>query len=115
MSAKQYQVHLTAEERHVLEQRFRRGTHPVGKLTRARMLLKAEEGLRDEEIAEAVETRVPTIERTRRRVAEVWFDSKEDIDKIFSTPEGQTARQSATSHSGEIVIVLTKEHVIVEG
>lgn len=48
-------------------------------------------------------------------VAEVWFDNKEDIEKIFSTPEGQTARQSATSHSGEIVIVLTKEHVIVEG
>lgn len=48
-------------------------------------------------------------------VAEVWFDNKEDIEKIFSTPEGQTARQSATSHSGEIVIVLTKEHIIVEG
>ena len=48
-------------------------------------------------------------------VAEVWFDNKEDIEKIFSTPEGQTARQSATSHSGEIVIVLTQEHVIVEG
>jgi transposase len=71
MSAKQYHVHLTAEERHGLEQMFRRGTHPVRKLSRARILLKADEGLRDEEIAAAVETSVATSERTRRRFVEV--------------------------------------------
>jgi uncharacterized protein (TIGR02118 family) len=48
-------------------------------------------------------------------VAEVWFDDKEDLERVFSTPEGQTARQSATSHSGEIVILFTEEHVIVKG
>jgi uncharacterized protein (TIGR02118 family) len=48
-------------------------------------------------------------------VAEVWFDNKEDLEKVFSSPEGQTARHSATSHSGEIVILFTQEHVIVEG
>lgn len=48
-------------------------------------------------------------------VAEVWFEKKEDLEKIFSSPEGQTARQSATSHAGEIVILFTQEHEIVGG
>jgi uncharacterized protein (TIGR02118 family) len=48
-------------------------------------------------------------------MAEVWFDGKEDFEKIFSTAEGQAARQSATNHSQEIAILFTQEHVIVEG
>ncbi|HEV8715722.1 MAG TPA: EthD domain-containing protein [Candidatus Binatia bacterium] len=48
-------------------------------------------------------------------MAEVWFESKEDFEKIFSTTEGQTARQSATDHSSEIAILFTQEHIIVEG
>jgi transposase len=67
MAAKKYQVNLSAQERRELEQRLRRGTHSVRQLTRARILLKADEGLLDEEIAAEVETSVPTIERTRRR------------------------------------------------
>jgi len=47
-------------------------------------------------------------------MAEVWFESKEDFEKVFSTSEGQTARQSATSHSSEIAILFTQEHIIVE-
>jgi transposase len=49
---------------------LRRGKHSARRLTRARILLKASEGLRDDEIAEAVETSLPTIERTRRRFVE---------------------------------------------
>jgi len=75
VSAKQYHVQLTAEERHELVQMVRRGTHPARKLTRARIRLKADEGLRDEEIAEAVETSVPTIEGARRRVVEVRWET----------------------------------------
>jgi uncharacterized protein (TIGR02118 family) len=48
-------------------------------------------------------------------VAEVWFDSREDMERVFSTREGQAARQSATSHSAEIAILFTEEHVIVKG
>ena len=48
-------------------------------------------------------------------VAEVWFESKEDFEKVFSTPEGQAGRQSATNHSSEIVILRTEENVIVDG
>ncbi len=48
-------------------------------------------------------------------VAEVWFESKEALEKIFTTSEGQAARESATNHSQEIVILFTQEHMIVEG
>jgi uncharacterized protein (TIGR02118 family) len=48
-------------------------------------------------------------------VAEVWFETQQDLEKVFSTAEGQAARQSATSHAGELAILFTKEHVIVKG
>jgi uncharacterized protein (TIGR02118 family) len=48
-------------------------------------------------------------------VAEVWFDTKEDMQKVFSTQEGQTARESATRHAGELLILFTEEHPMVKG
>jgi putative transposase len=73
MAAKRYHVALTVREHRELEQMLRRGNHPARKLTRARILLRAAEGLTDEEIAEEVDTSVPTVERTRQRfVAEHW-------------------------------------------
>jgi putative transposase len=71
MPAKKYHVELTVAERAALEQMLRRGKHSARRLTRARILLKAADGLRDDEIAEAVETSLPTVERTRKRFAEV--------------------------------------------
>ena len=47
-------------------------------------------------------------------MAEVWFKTRAEMDAIFSTPEGQTARGSATSGASQISILLTEEHVIVE-
>lgn len=46
-------------------------------------------------------------------MAEVWFKTREEMEKIFGTAEGQRARQSATSGSGELSIILTEEHVMV--
>ena len=51
MPAKKYHVELNAEERFTLEQMLRRGTHSARRLARARILLKAADGLRDDEIA----------------------------------------------------------------
>lgn len=67
---KKYRVDLTAAERTTLLQFTRSGKTAARKLTRARILLKADEGLSDEEIAEEVGTSVPTVERTRRRFVE---------------------------------------------
>lgn len=46
-------------------------------------------------------------------MAEVWFETKEQMDAAFGTEQGQRARQSATSGSTGIHILLTEEHVIV--
>jgi len=46
-------------------------------------------------------------------VAEVWFDTKESMDAVFSTREGEAARASAIAGSAGLHILLTEEHVIV--
>jgi conserved hypothetical protein len=46
-------------------------------------------------------------------VAEVWFEEKQAMDAVFSSEYGQIARQSATSGSSQIVVLLTEEHAVV--
>lgn len=75
MPAKKYHVKLTAQEQASLEQMLRRGTHSARKLIRARILLKATDGLGDEQIAEAISTSLPTVERPRKRFAEVRLEA----------------------------------------
>lgn len=70
MPAKKYRVDLTAEERETLVGIIRCGKAAARQVTRARILLKADEGLSDEEIAEEVVTSLVTGERTRQRFVE---------------------------------------------
>jgi transposase len=70
MPAKKYRVDLTAEERETLTSLIQSGKAAVRQVTRARILLKADEGLTDEEIAEEVATSPDTVERTRQRFVE---------------------------------------------
>ena len=70
MPAKKYRVDLTTVERDELQALIRHGKAAVRKVTRARILLKADEGLTDDEIAKAVVTSIPTVERTRQRFVE---------------------------------------------
>jgi len=70
MPAKKYRGDLTAEERQTLLGLIRSGKVAARQGTRARILLKADEGLSDEEIAEEVATRRVTVERTRQRFVE---------------------------------------------
>ena len=79
MPAKKYQVELTADEYQSLDQMLRRGMHGARKLLRARILLNAASGLSDEEIAQAVDTCVATIERTRRRFAARRLEALEEL------------------------------------
>ena len=67
MPAKKYLVNLTDDERATLEQMLRRGTHAARQLTRARILLKADAGWRDHDIAHAIDASRLTVERTRKR------------------------------------------------
>ena len=64
---KRYIVDLTADERTDLLALVGKGIVPARKLTRARILLLADEGKIDEEIADALHVHRVTVERTRRR------------------------------------------------
>jgi len=70
MANKIYVVDLTEEERTFLLDFISRGTQSARKLRRARTLLLADEGKTDREIAEALHTSTPTVQRTRRRFVE---------------------------------------------
>lgn len=64
---KRYIVSLDAEERQTLMAMIRSGKERARKLTRARILLKADSGWSDREICRALEVGVATVERTRKR------------------------------------------------
>lgn len=70
MPAKKYIVDLKAGERDELLRFISSGKASARKLTRARILLKADEGLKDADIVAAINTSRPTVERTRKRFVE---------------------------------------------
>jgi transposase len=70
MPRKKYHVALSTEERTTLQQRLRRGKTGTRKLTRARILLKADDGLSDEAIAAVLQVGTATVGRTRQRCVE---------------------------------------------
>ena len=74
MPAKRYHVQLDEEERNSLKRLLTTGKESTLKLTRARILLKADTGelgsaYDDKQIKEAVEVSLSTIERTRKTFA----------------------------------------------
>lgn len=70
MPRKKYIVKLIPEERDELECMFSSGEESVRKLTRARILLKADEGWTDTAIGGALDVGRATVERIRRRFVE---------------------------------------------
>lgn len=74
MPNKIYIVDLTEEERTYLLDFIKSGEHSARKLNRARILLHADEGKTDPEIAAALHTGVATVQRTRQRFVEGNLD-----------------------------------------
>ena len=70
MPAKIYIVDLTPEERETLLKLIKQGESKARTLNRARILLKADEGFGDEQIAEALHTGSATAGRVRQRFVE---------------------------------------------
>ena len=75
MPAAKYIVDLTKEEREELLKMIRSGKESSRKLNRARILLKADEGLQDWEVAEALNTGTATVGRVRKRFVEEGFEA----------------------------------------
>lgn len=70
-----YVVNLTADERAMLQQLVRSGSASARRLARARVLLKADDGLSDPEVAAAVEVGVATVHRIRQRCVEEGLEA----------------------------------------
>jgi hypothetical protein len=80
IAVKKYVVRLSEEERAQLIGLIRRGRGAAQLLTKARILLKADvseagDGWSDSRISQALDTSIPTIERTRRQLVEEGFDA----------------------------------------
>lgn len=80
MAKKKYIVKLTLEERRELERITTKGKAPAYRINHARILLKADinqekGGLKDQEISEALDISVSTIERVRQRFVEESLES----------------------------------------
>jgi poly-gamma-glutamate capsule biosynthesis protein CapA/YwtB (metallophosphatase superfamily) len=80
IAVKKYVVKLSAAEREQLETMVSGGKHPAQRLTKARILLKADageagEGWSDSQIARALDTGLVTIARTRRQLVEEGFEA----------------------------------------
>ena len=67
---KKYIVDLQKEERRVLQRVIRSGKHSARKICWAHALLKADDGWKDQEIAEALDISLPTVQRIRQRFVE---------------------------------------------
>jgi transposase len=70
MGLPKFIVTLSADERTQLRALLRRGTASARRLTRARILLKADEDLTDVAVAEAVGVGIATVHRIRQRCVE---------------------------------------------
>ena len=80
IAVKKYVVTLSAAERVRLDELIHKGQCAAQLLTKARILLKADvsdagEGWSDRRIAEALDTSIATVERTRRQLIEEGFDA----------------------------------------
>ncbi len=80
IAVKKYVVRLSADEREKLWDFIRSGKRSAQLLTKAHILLKADvseagEGWSDSKIAEALDTSIANIERTRRQLVEEGFEA----------------------------------------
>ena len=94
-SGAKYVVNLSAAEREALTQLVRAGTRGARSLTRARVLLKADEGLSDPEVAAAVDVGVATVHRIRQRCVEEGLEAAlRDRPRPGAAPKFDTKRHA---------------------
>lgn len=100
MPRKKYHINLSTEEQDQLNDLTRKGTTKARKFKRAMILLKANEGMNDPQIMEALRVSRPTVERIRRRY--VWGG----LDKALEEDPRPGQRRKLDGRS-EAVLVAT--------
>jgi len=88
-----YNIELTGEERLALEARARKYTLPYRDVVRARIVLLAAQGLRNDEIARRLDTRREVVSLWRKRFFEQRLAGLEELPRqgrpaIFSPTGG---------------------------
>lgn len=95
MALPKYVVTLSEEERARLRAVLRGGVSSARTQTRARVLLKADAGLSDAEIVEAVGAGIATVHRIRQRCVEEGFEAALIERKRPGVPPKFTPKQHA--------------------
>ena len=78
---KQYQIQLTDQERRELKRLIESGRKLARKITRARILLLADAGKKDREIAEALQVCIQTVHKVRKR-----FFNEKSVNSLDEKP-----------------------------
>lgn len=94
-----YIVDLTDEERQHLHQLTRQGSAKARTLTRARILLKADDGFNDAQIAQALDVGRATVERTRKRFVE------ENLGALHERPRPGAQRKLTGKQEAHLLAV----------
>ncbi len=76
-----YIIDLTAEERQALEARARAYTSPYGEVVRAKIVLLAAQGLRNDEIAARLDTPRQVVSKWRKRFYEQRLAGLADLPR----------------------------------
>jgi putative transposase len=99
MPKKKYLVDLSGDERESLRQLVRRGKHCSRRVTRARILLLAADGVTDEQIVASLKTAFATVERTRKRFVE------EGLGCLNERPRRGQARQLTGKQEAHLIAI----------
>lgn len=85
MSRKKYTVDLTEDQRDELDDFISSGEHRTKVVTRARILLKVDDGWTDNDISEALDCSVSTVKRMRERFTEdgIAAMNRRDPDRTY--------------------------------
>ena len=97
---KKYLVTLTEDERQELRDLTKKGTLSARKLTRAHILLRADEGVTDDEIAKTFRVARSTVERLRRRFVEGNLD-----EALHERPRPGAKRKLDTKQEAHLIAI----------
>ena len=100
-------VNLTGGERAQLQQLLRAGRPSARRVTRARILLKADEGLSDAAVAAAVDVGIATVHRIRQRCVEEGLDAALEDRARRGAPRCSPARRRRISWRRPVASRLT--------
>ncbi len=105
---KKYIINLPDTDHEYLLEFIAQGQARAREFTRAHILLKANEGLNDEEIAKALHSTTPTVQRVRQRYVE------DGLSRVLKA-KPHAARPKKFDGSGEALIIATACSSVPEG